>query len=269
MEEPGYPFARKVLALNRCRGVIVPVDREGLDVRAGIRRCRNARAALVTPSHQYPLGSTLSATRRFQLLDWAERSGAWILEDDYDSEFRYESKPIAALQGLDRNSRVIYIGTFSKVLCPALRLGYLVIPGDLIEHFLAIRISMDMGPPMLTQAIVADFIREGHFARHIRRMRLIYGERRAKLIDSLCKELPAGMEVTGGEAGMHVAVTLDDVNDVKVCERAAGRKLWLWPLSLCYVGESCRQGFILGFGSAPVEQIPQAVRRLRSVIEEG
>ncbi|MFZ0953274.1 MAG: PLP-dependent aminotransferase family protein, partial [Candidatus Sulfotelmatobacter sp.] len=147
VEEPGYRLAQDAFALNGCHLIPVPVDREGLDVSAGIKRCRRARAALVTPSHQFPLGVTMSASRRFQLLEWAQSTGAWIIEDDYDSEYRYESLPVASLQGLDGNARVIYIGTFSKVLFPSLRLGYIVIPVDLIDGFLRTRRAMDLGPP--------------------------------------------------------------------------------------------------------------------------
>src|SRR6266567_3680411 len=139
MEEPGYTYARTIFTLNRCHVLPVPVDANGLDVPQGIKQCRRARAALVTPSHQYPLGVTMSASRRLELLDWAEQSEAWIIEDDYDSEYRYDSMPIASLQGLDRNSRVVYIGTFSKVVFPSLRLGYLVIPSSLVDRFLAVR----------------------------------------------------------------------------------------------------------------------------------
>src|ERR1700676_1951607 len=183
VEEPGYRLARDVFALNGCHPVPVPVDKEGLDVAAGIQQCRNARAAFVTPSHQFPLGVTMSASRRLQLVDWAQNSGSWIIEDDYDSEFRYESLPIASLQGLDSNSRVIYIGTFSKVLFPSLRVGYIVIPSDLVDRFLAIRRVMDLGAPGFFQLVLADFIGEGHFARHIRRMRTLYAERRRVLIE--------------------------------------------------------------------------------------
>src|SRR5215475_2735065 len=135
MEEPGYRFARNVLSLHGCKIARVPVDYEGLDVAAGIAICRHARAALVTPSHQYPLGVTMNASRRLQLLEWAHREGAWIIEDDYDSEYRFDSMPVASLQGLDSNSRVIYVGTFSKVMFPSLRLGYIIIPPDLVERF--------------------------------------------------------------------------------------------------------------------------------------
>jgi GntR family transcriptional regulator/MocR family aminotransferase len=156
----------------------VPVDADGLNIDAGVKLSRKARAAFVAPSHQYPLGVMMSASRRLQLLEWAQRAGAWLIEDDYDSEFRYDSMPIASLQGLDRNAHVIYVGTFSKVMFPSLRLGYLVAPRDLVERFAAMRQAIDICPADLTQAVAAEFIREGHFARHIRRMRPVYAERR-------------------------------------------------------------------------------------------
>ena len=266
VEEPCYRLAREVFALNGCHLVPVPVDQEGLNVAAGIKRCRKARAAFVTPSHQFPLGATLSASRRFQLLDWAQNTGSWILEDDYDSEYRYESLPIASLQGLDANSRVIYIGTFSKVLFPSLRLGYVVIPLDLVDRFLAIRRAMDLGPPIFYQEVLADFIREGHFARHLRRMRVLYCERRTALVESINQELGSTIEMLGGEAGMHLTVTLrEGSRDLEIAERAARQNLWIWPLSPSYLGEP-RPGFILGFGGTPIEEIPRAVRKLRNLV---
>ena len=267
VEDPGYALARAAFALTGCHLVPVPVDQEGLDVAAGIRRCRKARAAFVTPSHQFPLGVTMSATRRLQLLDWAQSSGAWIIEDDYDSEYRYESSPIASLQGLDSNARVIYVGTFSKVLFPSLRLGYVVIPPDLVGRFLTIRRAMDLGPPTFFQEVLADFIAEGHFARHIRRMRVLYRERRSALVDSIGRELGASVEILGDEAGMHLTVTLPKGSrDLEIAERAARQNLWIWPLSPSYLGEVARPGFILGFGSTTVKDIPRAVRKLRSLL---
>jgi GntR family transcriptional regulator/MocR family aminotransferase len=267
VEEPGYRLARDVFALSGCHLVPVPVDMEGLDVAAGIKKCRKARAALVTPSHQFPLGVTMSASRRLRLLDWAQSSGSWILEDDYDSEYRYESMPIASLQGLDANGRVIYIGTFSKVLFPSLRLGYLVIPSDLVDRFLRVRRAMDLGPPTFYQEVLADFIGEGHFARHIRRMRVLYGERRSALVESIHTELGSQVEVLGGEAGMHLTATLrNGGRDLDIAERAARQNLWLWPLSPSYLGPVSRSGFILGFGSTAVSEIPRAVRKLRHMI---
>jgi GntR family transcriptional regulator/MocR family aminotransferase len=267
VEEPGYHLAKAVFALAGCRLVPVPVDGEGLDVAAGVKLCRKARVAFVTPSHQFPLGVTMSASRRFQLLDWAQNTGSWIIEDDYDSEYRYESLPIASLQGLDTNARVIYIGTFSKVLFPSLRLGYIVIPSDLVDRFMAVRRAVDIGPPNFYQEVIADFISEGHFSRHIRRMRVLYRERRSALVDSISKELGSMVEVLGGEAGMNLAVTLPaGSRDVEIAERAAGQNLWLWPLSPSYLGEASRPGFILGFASTPVEEIPRAVRKLRILL---
>jgi GntR family transcriptional regulator/MocR family aminotransferase len=267
MEDPGYRLAADVLALAGCHLVPVPVDMKGMDVAAGIERCREARAVFVTPSHQFPLGVTMNASRRLRLLDWAQTSGAWVIEDDYDSEYRYGSMPVAALQGLDANARVIYIGTFSKVLFPSLRLGYIVIPPDLVDRFLAIRRAMDLGPPGLHQEVLADFINEGHFARHIRRMRVLYRDRRRALVDSIREELGPMVEMLGDEAGMHLAVTLrQGSRDVEIAERAARQKLWIWPLSPSYIGKAPRQGFILGFGSATTTEIPNAVRKLRNLL---
>jgi GntR family transcriptional regulator/MocR family aminotransferase len=267
VEEPGYRLAQDAFALNGCSLVPVPVDGEGLDVAAGIRRCPEARAAFVTPSHQYPLGATMSASRRFQLLEWAQAGGSWVIEDDYDSEYRYESLPIASLQGLDAGARVIYVGTFSKVLFPALRLGYIVIPPDLVDAFLTVRRAMDLGPPSFFQEVLADFIGEGHFARHIRRMRVLYRERRSALVDSIREELGTMAEVLGGEAGMHLTVTLPtSFRDVEISERAARENLWIWPLSPNYLGEATRSGFILGFGSTDVAEIPRSVRKLRGLL---
>ena len=266
MEEPGYRFARSVFACAGCVVVPVRVDAEGLDVVAGGKKYEGARAVLVTPSHQYPLGVTMSASRRLQLLDWAESNGSWIIEDDYDSEYRYEAMPVTSLQGLDRNSRVVYIGTFSKVLFPSLRLGYLVIPEDLVERFLAARFALDIGPATFHQAVLADFIGEGHFARHIRRMRSVYAERRNALVENLHDHFGSVMEVTGAEAGMHLSAVLNGIPDRELSVRGARENLWLVPLSAFYMGKAAQQGFILGFGSTSVEEMPAAVQKLRTLV---
>ena len=266
-EEPGYPFGQGAFALAGCKLVPVRVDNEGLDVAAGIRRCRTARAAMVTPSHQFPLGVTMSASRRMQLLSWAHSNGAWILEDDYDSEYRYESPPIPSLQGMDGNARVLYIGTFSKVLFPSLRLGYVVIPTDLVRHFVATRIAVDLGSSSFYQEVLADFIRSGDFERHIRRMRILYRERRSMLVQCIQKELASLAEIAGGEAGMHLTVILPKgMNDVEIAQRAARQNLWIWPLSSTYRGEAMRPGLILGFGSTRTADIPRAVGKLRDLL---
>ena len=266
VEEPSYPLARNVFTLNGCHLVPVPVDREGLNVAAGIRKFRKARAAFVTPSHQFPLGLTMSASRRLQLVEWAQSAGAWIIEDDYDSEYRYESLPIASLQGLDPNARVIYIGTFSKVLFPALRMGYIVVPPDLVDAFFTVRRVMDLGMPTFFQHVLADFIEEGHFARHIRRTRTAYAEIRRDLIGNLNQTFGSSLSPVGDEAGMHIAVMLPEgFRDEEVAERAARHSLSLWPLSRMYLGKP-RQGFILGFGGVTKGEIPHAMRKLRDLL---
>jgi GntR family transcriptional regulator/MocR family aminotransferase len=267
VEEPGYRLAQQVLRMAGCRLIPVPVDDQGLDVVAGTEQCPKARAAYVTPSHQFPLGVTMSASRRLQLLDWAQRTGSWIIEDDYDSEYRYANMPIASLQGLDRNSRVIYIGTFSKTLFPSLRIGFLAIPADLVDRFVAVRHAMDVYPPYLHQAVVTDFINEGHFSRHIRRTRQVYSERRNVLVEAIRDEFGSRIQVLGADAGMHlVSVLPGRLQDREISARAAQENLWLWPLSPCYLTRNPRHGFILGFGSTGAREIPGRVRQMRKVL---
>jgi GntR family transcriptional regulator/MocR family aminotransferase len=267
MEEPGYNGARDALRLAGARLVGVPVDDDGLDVAAGVARCPDARAAYVTPSHQYPLGTILSAPRRLQLLDWARRRGAWVLEDDYDSEYRYDTQPLASLQGLDDDERVLYVGTFSKVLFPALRVGYLVLPRDLVARFRRFRDAMDLFPAPLYQAVLAEWIRDGHFARHLRRMRAIYAERRRALESALAGELGPAARIVGDRAGMHLVVMLPTgARDREIAERAARRGISAIPLSSCYGGRSSRPGLVLGYGAARLSEIPDAVRRLKAVL---
>ncbi len=267
IEEPCYTLVRSVLVGSGCRVVPVPVDGEGLDVAAGVKRARNARAAFVTPSHQYPLGVTMSLSRRLQLLDWARKASAWIIEDDYDSEFRFESMPIPSLQGLDSAARVIYIGTFSKVLFPSLRLGYLVIPPDLVDRFQSVRFATDIFPSYLFQEVLTEFMSSGYFARHIRRMRALYRSRRSALVESLCAEFGDSLEIHGAEAGMHLTVTLpDSFSDIEVATRAAAEGIWLWPLSPCWSANHPRQGLILGFGNTAEERMLLAVRHLHKIL---
>ena len=267
VEEPGYGPARDIFTRAGCRLIPVPVDNEGLDVRAGTRRCRKARVAFVTPSHQFPLGVTMSAKRRFELLEWAQNTGAWIIEDDYDSEYRYDSPPIASLQGMDANARVIYIGTFSKVLFASLRLGYIVIPRNLVAHFSAARRFMDYGPSPFFQAVIADFIHDGHFARHLRRMRTLYHKRRATLTESIDRELGSMVEVLGSKAGLHLTVALrNNISDMEISRRAASDDLWIWPLTASYLDRATANGFILGFANTAEAEIPRAVQTLRKLL---
>ena len=174
------------------------------------------------------------------------KTGSWIVEDDYDSEYRYENQPISSLQGLDRGARVIYIGTFSKTLFPSLRVGYLVVPLDLVERFVAVRHAMDVYPAHLYQSVLNDFMSEGHFSRHVRRTRVMYGERRSVLVDAIHNEFGSRLQVLGAEAGLHLVVTLPNgAVDREISERAARENLWVWPLSPCYLNKNPRQGLIL------------------------
>jgi GntR family transcriptional regulator/MocR family aminotransferase len=266
VEEPGYTLEKIVLAAAGCRIQLVPVDEEGMNI-AGAAKHKGAKAAFVTPSHQFPLGTTMSATRRLLLLNWAQSTGAWVIEDDYDSEYRFDTRPIASLQGLDVNSRVIYIGTFSKMLFPSLRVGYIVVPRDLVPLFEAVRFVTDIFPPYLYQEMLADFIEGGHLAQYIRKMRRIYGERRSVLVECIRAEFGDLLTVHGAPAGMHVSVSLPKgFNDLEICERAAAQKLLLWPLSRYYGGKRPVHGFVLGFGSTTTEQIPGAVRQMRALV---
>jgi GntR family transcriptional regulator/MocR family aminotransferase len=267
VEEPGYPGAHRALAMAKAKPVPVPVDQEGLDVEAGIRRAPNARGAYITPSHQYPLGMTLSAARRMKLLNWAEKARAWIIEDDYDSEYRFGGHPLASVQGLGPGDRVIYVGTFSKVLFPALRVGYLVIPKPLVPGFRVARDSIDLFPPMLFQLALTDFIGQGHFARHIRRMRMLYMERRLMLIEALRENLGDRIEIVSAEAGMHLVCLLPPgLDDRRVSRKAAEGGVSAIPLSTCYLGKSPGPGLILGYGGTARGEIQAGVRKLATIL---
>jgi GntR family transcriptional regulator/MocR family aminotransferase len=263
MEEPGYPGAHQALAAVGAKAVLVPVDEDGLDVGEGIRRGPDARMVYVTPSHQFPLGATMSASRRMQLLQWAAREGRWIVEDDYDSEYRFGGKPVTSLQGLDAEARVIYVGTFSKVMFPALRLGWLVLPKDLVPAFRAVRDALDTCSPMLPQRAMTDFLREGHFARHIRRMRTLYAARRTALLEAIGRYLPGRLQVLGAEAGMQLAALLPEgVDDLALSRRVGEAGVSVRPLSQCYRGPVRRSGVILGYGGVDARAIAEGIRRL-------
>jgi GntR family transcriptional regulator/MocR family aminotransferase len=268
VEEPGYSGACNAFLLVGARLVPVPVDDEGLDVAAGVAQAPRARVAYVTPAHQHPLGMTMSAARRLRLLEWARASGSWIIEDDYDSEYRYESLPVGALQGADRDARVLYIGTFSKVLYPSLRIGYLVVPPDLVDRFARVRDTLDIFPPTLPQAALTDFLVVGHYVRHLRRMRRLYAERRNALVEALDRELGDELEVLGAQAGMHLVAQLRSprVSDREIAERAAALGVSALPLSTCYLDKPKRQGFVLGFSGTGKSQLLEGVRRLRSAM---
>ena len=270
VEEPGYPGAHAALSASNAALVPVPVDDSGIDVQAldAATEAHDAlRAVYVTPSHQYPIGVSMSASRRRALLDWARRRRTWVIEDDYDSEYRYVSRPLGALHGMDDHGRVIYVGTFSKVLFPALRVGYVIVPPALWPRFLAAREALDIFPSTLYQLVLADFLAEGHFVRHLRRMRGIYLQRRDALLHGLSCHCADMLTVQNADAGLHVAATLPSgTDDIAVVRRLADRGLSAAPLSSCYLGAEAQRGLLLGFGGSTEAQLYRATRTLGEVL---
>jgi GntR family transcriptional regulator/MocR family aminotransferase len=268
MEEPGYPGARGALLAASARIVPVPVDGEGLDVGSGVSCARWARLAYVTPSHQFPLGVPMSLPRRLALLQWARSAGAWIIEDDYDSEFRYGARPVPCLHGLDLDGRVIYAGSFSKALFPALRLGFLIVPLDLRERLTAARRTTDPQPSMLDQTVLADFITAGHFERHLRRMRAAYRERLEALADAARRFCRGALRLRPVQTGLHAVADLDDVDDRRVFQEAAARGVEATPLSMYFMDpRAATPGLVLGFAAARPEALSRGMERLAAAIE--
>jgi len=267
MEEPGYPGAAVVFRALGARICAVPVDAEGLDLERGRKRWKSARLAYVTPAHQFPLGVTMSLRRRLALLEWARRSGTLIFEDDYGSEYRYSGRPIPAMQGLDRSGVVIFAGSFSAVLFPALRLGYLVVPAEMVDVFAAAESVSTHHPPLLEQAILCDFITEGHFARHIRRMRELYAERLAVLLECAREKLAGSVEISTVEAGLQTVGWLKrGIPAERVAALAALRDVEVVPLSRYASGRSRREGVILGFAAVDPRELRRGVEELARVL---
>jgi len=266
-EDPGYPGARAALSATGATLQSVPVDGEGLVVQS-MRATKNpARAVYVTPSHQYPLGVSMNVSRRLELLAWARRHQAWIIEDDYDSDYRFSSRPLGALQGMNGAAQVIYTGTFSKVLFPALRLGYVVAPPSLVEKFIAQRLTLDLFPQTLDQLVLTDFLCEGHFSRHVRRMRAIYQNRRDTLVSEIDKHLGDLLTIVNADAGMHLTARLPrGFDDVEVVRLARARGISAIALSTCYVANSGDPGLVLGFGGVPEADIVRGVQTLAGVL---
>jgi GntR family transcriptional regulator/MocR family aminotransferase len=270
MEEPGYRGARHALGMSSVNVVPVPIDNEGIDVGAINRLGLRAQLTYVTPSHQYPLGVSMAVTRRLELLRWAERNNAWIIEDDYDSEYRYSSRPLGALQGMDTSGRVIYIGTFSKVVFPAIRLGYAVVPHEMVLRFVRMRETFDLFSPMLYQLVLTDFLREGHFARHLRRMRAVYLARRDAMIAAIEEHASDVLTVGNTDAGLHLVAFLPHGTDDKAVVRAAAEKgMYPTALSTCYANGAPRPGLVLGFGGSEESALTDAMRGLAGVIRDS
>jgi GntR family transcriptional regulator/MocR family aminotransferase len=269
MEEPGYPRAAMVFRSVGARVCPTPLDNEGFNLQFGKRRWRRAKLVYVTPAHQFPLGVTMSLRRRLELLEWARESGALIFEDDYDSEYRYSGRPIPAMQGLDRSGVVIFSGSFSDVLFPALRLGYLVIPPDMVEAFAAAESASTHHPPLMEQAILSDFINEGHFARHIRRMRELYAERLAAFLEAAHRRLEGLLEIPPVEAGMQTIGWLQGKISAEQATAAARKhEVEVVPLSR-YSRARRTKGLLLGFAAVDVPELRSGVERLAQALEKS
>lgn len=270
IEDPCYLGAKATLLAAGTNLVPVPVDADGFDVQAALLKNKNAKFVYVTPSHQYPLGVTMSLSRRLSLIEWARTADAWIVEDDYNSEYRYGGRPLASLQGLDRNGRVIYIGTFSKTIFPSVRIGCLVVPRDLAEIFAVARSLGDLHSPLIDQAILAEFIAEGHFARHIRRMRKLYEHRQQILIEEVRKHLGGLLELQKSDAGMHLVGWLPkEINAEAVAEKAAAQNLKVSPIAAYSFSEPAPNGLILGYTSFNEREIKTGVKKLAVILKSG
>jgi GntR family transcriptional regulator / MocR family aminotransferase len=260
VEDPGYLFTRPLLEYLHIKATPVPVDQDGMLVSQGVQHAKGARAAVVTPAHQSPLCVSLSLPRRLELLDWASRQQAWIIEDDYDGEYRYVSRPLPALKSLDRDGRVLYAGTFSKVLFPGLRLAYLVVPATQVERFETVSQSFLGGCPELTQAIVATFMNEGHFARHIQRMRKLYGERREATARGLRKALGDHIAIDHQPGGMHLILRLKAFqSDTLLVQRLGQAGIYAEALSEWNVQSQTGPGLLLGFANIDSQASAEAL----------
>ncbi len=273
VENPGYIAGRGALLAAGVMPVPVPSDQEGLDVAAGIRKAPDARMALVAPSHATPLGGALPVGRRLALLDWAARAGAWVLEDDCDSEFRWEGRPLPPLATLDRAGRVIYCGTFSKTLAPALRLGFAVVPAPLVPAFVRLHALVDRGTGALPQAVLAQFMREGRLAPHIRRMRTEYARRRSALLDAM-QRFASALTPVPAPGGLHlVAMLPGGVDEAAMVRACRARDLAVAPLAAYYAApapanEPRSGGLVMGFAGLPTPLAADAARRLGAALRQ-
>ena len=268
VEEPSYLSARQVFLAAGAELVSVPVDEAGLDV-SQLPGRGPVRLAYVTPSHQFPLGGVLPLARRLELLQWAERAGAFVLEDDYDSEFWYSGHPIEAIQGLDTAGRVIYVGTFSKVLFPSLRLGYLIVPPALVPPLAALKFLVDRHAPTFEQEVLAAFIADGHFERHVRRARARNAARRAAMLEALDEALGRRVEVSGANAGLHMVVWLRDISPAQlgaVMTRAADLGVGVYSVAPYYAEPPRAAGLLLGYAGLTEREIGEGIQLLAKAI---
>ncbi len=269
LEDPCYFGTRASVLTASSRIFPVPVDDEGISVEYAEKHYRKPDFIYTTPSHQFPLGSTMSISRRLHLLEYANKNDAWIIEDDYDSEFRYTGSPLPSLQGMDKFGRVIYIGTFSKVLFPGLRLGYLVLPSlEMVNPFAVAKSIIDRQSPILEQLVLTKFIDEGHFTKHIRKMRMLYKERQEFLVNELQSELGSILDVKPSGAGMHIVAFLPErFNDKKVSQLAKENDLIVYPLSEYVLKFKRKPGLVMGYTAFNQDKLKAGVRVLKKILK--
>lgn len=274
VEEPGFVEARWALTAAGAKLVPVPVDDKGLVVSEGIRRAPGARLIVVTPSHQYPLGVSMGLERRLELLDWANKNDVWVIEDDYNSEFRHQDSMIASLRSLDREGRVIYFGTFSKIMMPNLRLGYIVANRRFIEGFSKGRARIDVHTSGVGQLALAEFMREGHLLRHLRGMRRAYATRRKALIDAIATLMPDDLTVSAAVTGLHLVALFTEAMRARMSDREAAASLkqagiHVQPLSQNFLEQPTLQGLVFGYGRLRVEDASPLLARIAACIGSG
>lgn len=269
LEDPGFHQARRVLTLADAKIVPRPIDREGLVIE-GPRSGRPPKLIYLTPSHQFPLGVTMSLKRRKAVLEFAHKRGAYILEDDYNAEFRFSGPPLPCLQGLDRSGRVIYAGTMTKILYPSLRLGYLLVPAPLTDAVAKLRTVIDQHSPTIDQATLARFIAEGFYLSHVRRMRKVYAERREFFIEQFNKLLSPRFTLEIADAGLHAIAWFRDENDWPVLERAAPMlEVKISPLSFFCIEAKLPPALVLGFAAWSEAQIREGLSRIARALDAG
>jgi GntR family transcriptional regulator/MocR family aminotransferase len=267
MEDPGYPGAFQAFQGAGASVIPIPVDGDGIDVARAIKLSPAARVVYVTPANQFPLGTVMSAERRVKLLSWAARAGAWIIEDEYDAEYRYSGKPIASLHSLDRSGSVIYVGTFTKMLFNALRIGFIVVPERLVEAFRIARSFIDRHAPTLDQAVLTEFINEGHFGHHVRRMRQVYSERSQLLTEEANRRLPGLLDVEHAQSGMRtVAWIKTRVTEVVLTRRAQQLGLEVVPISSYVIKYEQKPALLLGFAGCNASEIKRGVSALEALL---
>ncbi len=268
LEDPGYFGARASMLFSNAQIFPCPLDNEGLNIEYSSKKYPPPKLIYTTPSHQFPLGLTMSISRRIQLLQYASKNNCWIIEDDYDSEFRYSGSPLPSLQGMDKNNCVIYLGTFSKVLFPALRLGYIVLPDpQMVDLFVSAKSMMDRQSPMFEQMITSQFLKMGYFTRHIRKMRTLYKERQEFLINEIEKELGDSLKVNVSDAGMHIIAWLpENLDDTIISRKARENKLIAYPLSEYVLKFKQKPGLILGYTAFDKPKLKSGVQILKKII---